>query len=965
MDYASSSNSFVRIHFKLGLTGWHHLFWRVLWLSISALIFGYSFFQLAHEAWRLLHNLSDVQLIVSALITFLVAIFVYWLFDLSAQLRIQKIHNQPSWVYYAFFGIALSPFASLPFFAFQLGPRMESWVIGDSALITVLAVTALYLFYPATRFIEDLRFAAGAVGIDGDLLDFRGSASNVTQGIRLGNKYVEVVAIYGGPGFGKSSYARMIVEGFDVKQILYTYLSLTETNEAKDFSRLFAERWLETIKQRYPKIDTSLVLPFMQSVFRESGNGVLAGILSYIPGLHKGLIKTRARVGDERLGAKIGNWVPDSVAGLFGNIHFFSENLWIVMLDEIERANFDEVYRLVEVIERFKSEGRTGLPIRLVFVLCISDPEFRNTLDSFKGSDHRAYLINHFFYGDPKSLTLRLSLPPVSSDVKRAYILKQLKEIVNEGRGFPAGAIPSDVDFDTSNDPSKRFLEDQGEALAYMLGLLWSASPREILRVTDGLDFFATSFRDRSGDSSVVRFRVADLLAMEYIKIHFPVLLEFFERTIERLLSRYREVGGGMSRDGMNAYFYRKDLQDSKLGIVDWIEREMTAKIPEQQKKGIEKMVGLICFDYIDFLSQQDPRSEDTILRADALSFAPNLQDYLHLVRGFESTPFQRYNEIYQQHKDKRANLAELTTEELMGYSRFVGDARGSPAQMNLDLLFEIVGRILQKKITIANGDVGDTIYDAFIYQFIFQMVAITEKDSGFAEPSVALRESYEKFQMLLQSSDVPTGAKYIVLNSLANDTRGTGSEIHGRLGGAFVVIQKYWDSDVKILIQGVFSEAKQRYFVDNKVIYENEENFIFTMYQGWSGDSSAADEIKKIKEAARRGLKKNPNAIKTYWNRFSFDQRWSKYSDVKDLQIGDRHWSSHANTELYMPLVTLVEITEKVVSEVDGEIKNKLSFWKEVCGDKEFLDDMKLKDDPNTLRAVLTRRGLLEQNTG
>ena len=63
------------------------------------------------------------------------------------------------------------------------------------------------------------------------------------------NEYqpVHVAAIWGDPGTGKSSYLRMIIESFNPAEVLYTYVSLTEVNEEKGFSKLFADRWISTI----------------------------------------------------------------------------------------------------------------------------------------------------------------------------------------------------------------------------------------------------------------------------------------------------------------------------------------------------------------------------------------------------------------------------------------------------------------------------------------------------------------------------------------------------------------------------------------------------------------------------------------------------------------------------------------------------------------------------------------------
>ena len=69
------------------------------------------------------------------------------------------------------------------------------------------------------------RFAAGSVGLDDDELGFKRSAINAHQGLLSLANYISVIGLYGGLGFGKSSFVRMILEKFDSKKtLLFLYL---------------------------------------------------------------------------------------------------------------------------------------------------------------------------------------------------------------------------------------------------------------------------------------------------------------------------------------------------------------------------------------------------------------------------------------------------------------------------------------------------------------------------------------------------------------------------------------------------------------------------------------------------------------------------------------------------------------------------------------------------------------------
>ncbi len=125
------------------------------------------------------------------------------------------------------------------------------------------------------------KFAAGSVGIADDKLNFKKTAEHTAKGISGLKNYINVARIYGILGSGKSSYIRMVIEYLDNNSTLYTYISLTETNEAKDFSSLFAERWLETLRKCILRL---ILLPIYLYVFNSvenGGHGIYSEILNF------------------------------------------------------------------------------------------------------------------------------------------------------------------------------------------------------------------------------------------------------------------------------------------------------------------------------------------------------------------------------------------------------------------------------------------------------------------------------------------------------------------------------------------------------------------------------------------------------------------------------------------------------------------------------------------------------------
>lgn len=933
----------------------HFFLWRLFWVvSVSFLSFSF-FYRFAVPICALVRDLfyaDKFLFFVVGLPSLLVILgLIRFFIKPGLQLKRQGIHNQPSWVFYFYWGIVngliVWSVVDLATHSVELWLSGYRWV-GLSLALAVIILKWLndYLYkFPDLVF---KNFAAGAVGAKDDKLGFELSAKNAANGLKNLNNYVNVVGIYGGLGFGKSSYARMIVENFDSAKTLYTYISLTETNEAKDFSRLFAERWLETLSERYPKLDVASYLPFMQSILRESGNGFLSDLLRILSIFNWGLIKTKAVVYDQFYGGKKA-FTSKTVGKIFGNIPEIEEALWIIMVDEIERAQFDEIYRLVEIVERFKNEGRSGLPVKLIFIFCISEPEFREYLQAFESRDTRVRPLQTFFYMDPKSVVHRIFLPPVEPAVKYKYVDDLLTNIAERERV----ELPKEIYPHTFSNPTFRFMEKHADALGYVVGILSEHSPRVAARVATALEFFYGSFRDRTGGQQVNAIRFSDVVMLEFIKIRYPFLIEFFMKTIHLLVAQ-------TERDNAGGYFIKKELEEKKIGLIGWIELVIGRKLSEEEKINAEKYIGLVMHYYLDFI-QRNYDTKNKIQYSGTTSYPEIMHDYLSLVSESVETGYRKYSQIYQQHTKAKSNdlLATLENKDLVGYARFLHDMWDAPQDLNMGVMNELGDRIVNGKITLQPMNVGDTDYDEAIYQFVFQILAVAEKDKSKEAPDEGLQLVLKNLKKVLGLSTINIGAKYIILNSLANNERGGGSSIHQRLETAFQKLLKYFEKDIKEIIKSVFDDSEKRYFSGKQVIYKYEENFFYTLYQSWSGSKGAKEEIAKIRNAANRGLKQHQEAIKLYWSKYPLKEGWR---DLDDVFRGDPFFSgSEVNNGLYMPLETLISITKQ--SRIDDkEIKAKVAFWEGIKNDPRLEKAFELKDDFSTLKAVLMKRGFLQK---
>ncbi len=921
--------------------------WSIFWLSFSTIFLMYVFIRTGNEIYSLIRDLyflnQSLFLVLGGIgIVVLWELFIFTV-NPSLQLNKQEFRKKPSWVFYAYWGI-IDTSLIYAFYCLYLDTKYW-WAVLFVPLVIILLK---WINEHAGQQVDITfkHFASGSVGIDDDKLDFKNSAKNTADGLLHLNNYVNVVGIYGGLGFGKSSYARMVIENLKNEKVLYTYISLTETNEAKDFSKLFAERWLDTLSERYPKIDITSYLPFMDSILRESGNGILSDILKIVSAFNRGLVKTKAVFFDDFYSKQKPAHVSSRVAKLFGNVTELDEDVWVIMVDEIERAQFDEIYRLVEIVERFKSEGRSGLPTKLLFLFCISEPELGEYLNMYTPNDPRAHLLRTFFYEDPKSITHKIFLPPVEPALKQKFVLDLLNKVIDrEGLEVPKEVSPHAI-----GDPSRSFM-DHKDAAEYTIALLREESPRVVSRVTTALDFFYGAFKNRAGELQKNAIRFNDVVTLEFIKIRYPYLIEFFVKTVNILVNQ-------AEMNNIDAYFLKKELEEKKIGLVGWIELVTGKKIPDAEKEEVTKMIGLVMYYYFDFLNRDyDTKTKDKYFGT--TSYPEVMSDYLSLMAEGIETNYRKNNRTYNKHRSNPDGVvASLDNKELVSYARFVYDVPNAPISINVDLIKELTNRIVGEKIKPDPANVGDTALDEAIYQLTFQIVVLTEKERDSDVPSNNLKAAFEAIRSILSSPKLNTGVKFIMLSSLVNNERGGGSSIHLRLENAFKRVLKHYEAELRLLIKAVFNEAKERYLTGNKVIYKYEENFFYTLYQGWSGSKDNQEEINQIRAAAKRGLVSNPEAIKLYWRKYPVGEGWTRLQDVFD----NEHFFSmnDTNNPLYMPLETLIAITKQSKIK-DPEILAKLKFWEKLKDEPRLKDASVIKEDQSTLKSFMIRNGFLD----
>jgi hypothetical protein len=390
---------------------------------------------------------------------------------------------------------------------------------------------------------------------------------------------VNVITLNGGVGSGKSFMVGKIIDQIDYDKTLITYLSLTETNTEDDFSKLFRERWHETLSARYLMLPQKLSLSGtanLRAILRENGGGLmaqLAGLLEMF-GADKPLHQTKAKVCETTSGAK-NKTIDSQTAKLFYYLPELTEDTWLIVIDELERAPYKEILRVIEVIERFKQAAVGGLPIKLVFLLPIDEKTLIERLET-PDQQHDSDLIRNFLISDPKNITHQTWMPPKDYEKTATHFQNCVNALQEEfGLETPPPDTENSIRYTytiISRLDGATFQEPYHEAMNFIESILQTETPRVINRTVENCKFFLSAYK-RLGEEEQIPLpppRLPDLLIFSYAMVRHGWLITFIGETLD--LISYRRW-----------YILTTDLnlqyRDEDRPLVTWIEEKTGKKI--------------------------------------------------------------------------------------------------------------------------------------------------------------------------------------------------------------------------------------------------------------------------------------------------------------------------------------------------------------------------------------------------
>lgn len=832
--------------------------------------------------------------------------------------RREFIWSKCSWAYYVYWVVLLA----------SVGCIFTVWG-WSNALVALSGCLILCFFVRLSASKIDLkkdwRFAPDSVGGNKDELDFKGSAKSWAGRMLNDKEEVEVFLLDGSQGFGKSSFVRMIVEslGANPRDLLYTYVALTETNEGNDLARLFAERWGDTLSARYPKIRIDKESGMLRGIVRVSGQSFsVEDVFNFLSRLDRPITTTLAYDGATPCSR--------SVAKVFGCVPRIHEKVWLVVFDEIDRALPQEIYRLLEILERFKHLPQDQkLPVKLRFILCVARDDLDKLLKELKGSNDAAtgHHIDKFFY--LKSLHTKILLPFVPYEKRCEFILKCLKPIYY---GQDEAEIWKKVNEEPHVPDPLREFQNSENSLSFAIQLLAKDSPRMAKRVISGADSKRAVFLRAGRHLHVVRF--SDFLLMEYAHQKYPFLIDFMYKTIDEIVPRpmdsIRDLDLFMKKMETRKF---KDKDGKELGVEEalcrWLQDETGAE-EDKVKKSVPVLAAL-SFTYIRYL--QNIKSRERY--EDSFSDPWNLYRYLRLAQGKED-PAERLDAFYSRHLKSEDVLTEMSdAEEITRYvSTMLRQDTKVPDTILLGTAKEIIERIASGSTMPfeKHGGRGTPRHNATIALSEIVQRILSSSSNNVIAVNKDVENAVNLCVSFLQKAQIETGLKLILLSGLKE----------------FPLIKDKRSQCFKDLSQagrGVLAEFYSRYDEQQKVIYDFEENYIFVLYNVWSGDPNDEQEIAKIRTIAERGLESNPEAIKAFWGIYS--------TLMEDKRVGPDVVSRnkiYPNTESTAFFITLDRLNEVT----NNGIENDPVFLKKVAK----INDLLKKPELESLKNIYEDRG-------
>ncbi|MDD5567612.1 MAG: DMT family transporter [Candidatus Omnitrophica bacterium] len=864
----------------------------------------------------------DYLLLVAA---FIILLPVFFLF--SNELKKENIWHAHSWCYYV---IRLLVFTPILYFIYKLCKLGWHSISAYSIFIFAAPVWLItFIFYKNIRieFGDKWIFAPDSVGKNGDKFNFKSSSERIANRIINDDSSLKVYLLDGSQGYGKSSYARMIVESLgNPKDVLYTYVSLTETNEENDLSKLFEERWEITLAERYPRICSGCFDGIAEIIRIPETRFSLKDLFIIFKYIDFPINKTK--VIENKSESSAVKYCSEKNARLFRCVSKIHEKVWAIVFDEVDRALPREIYRLVEIVERFKYLEAGEFPVKLRFFICVSRERLDGIFEDVKETNDKPLggFIKDFF--DLKNQDTIISLPLVSFKKRWQFVRGLLKNIYKNGHEL--SVYKNTMIFSGISNTVANLLTSE-QSLQVAIKLLCEESPRVAKKCINSASFWNGVFF-KKGAVGYIYIRFSDLVLMEYIRTRYKFLWNFMEKTIEQILPEENE---DKKLFDMNDYKTRLRIEETTAAafgtskqtlspqqkLAGWI-REYYPGIEEKLLDRAIQIFTAAAFCYIQYFDTS-PRA----VVGNSLGNGWNLYRYLSLSGDYYE--FDKLEMWYLEHKNKEIGgggvFAKVkSSKDLIRYALNICQIKDVPPRVLLDTAKELWSRLRSKRIKFSKYNYHDNSFRVTSIARIPPLLYLILRDEKkpIAESNEA-EEAIKLFIDILRSQDVEIELKLSLLEYIKS------YEVIGRPYGPEMHILFYknllnteYGNEVKTAYSYVFDDFKKRY-LDNKNnnIYELEGNALYVLYNIWSGEKNG-QEINRIHEIAERFLDKDKETILKLWSCLKDPQELSV--DIKDVIKPNSF-----NIFLFVDLDKLIEATDVAIKKGNPAFSEKVEKYR------------------------------------
>jgi len=858
--------------------------------------------------------------------------------------------------------------------SFQFIYSSNSNMAGVAIILLIIFPEIIFNIIPINKSKEKKvlqRFAYGAISCsDEDAFGYsvvaKREASRLIEGLPNDNDTckdidsVVVKSIVGDQGWGKSSFQRMIIESIPQEEILYSYISLTEVNDEKDFGVLFADRWKQSLLEKYPDTLSDCALSSSLKEIIRPQNEIFSAIIEFIPAIVESLMlwyeKTPLKVFPKS--SQKNDSSDKDISRAFHFLSSVKERAWIIVIDEIERAPLSEIYRVIEIIERFKSMGRNGMPLQIIF-LCVFDEKILHNRTDDTGN-HKELIENFFFSSGVKTINSKIHLPPISISIRSKWVREKAGVILEKydfsGWGNEQKSIlgqVSDIPPYLSLDGGVAYGEK--ERLGFIIFSLANKSPRVIDKVFYCVDNVLSSFQRIDSSYNAPFFTLADVIMMEYGKLEFPEFLEYMNKLIPNITEPHWQF-----KSQVLSYDFRRSnptIKKSISYIVGISESEISDNLCY--------LIDMLCPSHRRVF-RGDSSFEYEIEQMKSLSWPRNMLKYLRLDWEDNLDKYLKSANYLKEFTENKLDCKDIPPSDFANFMSFASFTR---EEVNIDkykiMINEAIRRINEGEFPIDLNEYDQSSREEIIVSILRIFSKLSEMITLGGDKhnrSFNIQIFADIFENLIQAK-LSVGEIYRITNWVLVEKGGDSNYYRE------IIAEWPGGSDkFKKIISSKISECINKYVTDIKDIYTEEPLCLvqFVLYQSWS-KANDLEEISRIRNIASRTLYLHKEALKYYWNPFLslYNHKWKSFEDIPG-----HFWESVASV-VYLPIDLLIEATERSKN-ISEEISNQIEFWKAISKDENYQEFISKKiiqlsgseNTDHTIHSYLLSKGYLSEHT-